>query len=367
MPPAPERPDDPSSRAPSDLPPEVERTAHGRRRKTSGGDSGAVSRRAILTATGGAAVLGLAAVATYVTDPFGSQAAQEPANTPTRGPSPRATTPTPTPEATETPTAEPTPTETPSETATAEPTESAPAPAVGAMPAGDVTSYGIRWTPVFSEDFTTPAATGRVLSAYPKMSAYMSGKDTSGYGEYAPNQVLSVHDSVLDFHLHSENGQPLVASVLPDDYAPHTYCRVSMRYRVTSAPGYKFVGILWPSSNDWNQGEIDWPEGDLDARARPASQVVGLLNSAGQHVFYPLAQWFAPTDQTGFHVATTEWSRGIVRFYWDDKPIAVVTQGVPTAPMRVTLQAETWVNAGPVPTSADAHVEVDWVVIYQQA
>lgn len=244
------------------------------------------------------------------------------------------------------------------------PTSDAP-PVSATMPTGDVVSNGTTWRPTLSEDFLTDAAPGAVLATYPRMNAYKNGADTSGHGTYAPQKVLSVSDSMLDFHLRTEHGRHLVAAVLPDDYRRHEHGRVQIRYRADPVSGYKFVGLLWPSSNVWNDGEIDWPEGDLDARARPASAIAGSRNLFTRAMsFAPAEQVFAGTDQSGFHVATTEWTAEAIRFYWDDDMVAEVNTGIPTKPMRVTLQAETWLGHGEPPDSADGHVEIDWIVIY---
>lgn len=244
------------------------------------------------------------------------------------------------------------------------PTSDAP-PVTTAMPTGEVVSNGTTWRPTLSEDFLTDAAVGSVLATYPAMSSYASGADTSGYGTYAPNKVLSVHDSLLDFHVRTEDGERLVAAVLPDDYAPHTHGRASIRYRADSIRGYKFVGLFWPSSDDWDDGEIDWPEGDLDAKTRPASAVAGSRSFWTRTMkFVPEESKYASTDQTDFHVATTEWTADAIRFYWDDDMVAEVNTGIPTKPMRFTLQAETWIDKGRPPSDADGHIEVDWVVIY---
>lgn len=326
-------------------------------------DSSRIARRVFLLGGAGVVVVGGAAVAARAALSGGPDSAATGSPSASRSASPTAgSSPTPTPTPTPSKTVNPSETAEPKETATAKPA----VPVTGAMPTGEVTSNGTRWKQVFAEDFLTPAHTGRVLSTYPRMGAYESGKDTSGYGEYAPDLVLSVHDSVLDYHVGTLDGQALVASVLPDNYAPHQYARVSVRYRASSIRGYKFVGLLWPESNQWSDGEIDWPEGDLDGRARPASQVVGAYDSSGNHIFAPPVQYFAATDQTAWHIATTEWTRGVVRFYWDGVLLATVTQGVPTKPMRVTLQAETWLDQG-APPAGDGHIEVDWVVIYEPA
>ncbi|WP_416396180.1 MULTISPECIES: glycoside hydrolase family 16 protein [unclassified Curtobacterium] len=256
----------------------------------------------------------------------------------------------------------------PTPTATATATSAAAAQAATAtdstsVPRGDVTSNGRTWKQSYAEDFTTDAGLGSVLSAYPRLGAYSGYSDTSGRGYYAPDKVLSVSNGNLDFWLHSEDGQPLVATVLPDDYQPHTTGRVSIRYKTTNTEGYKFVGMLWPSSNDWNEGEIDWPEGDLGSTVRPASAIPGTLSNGMMTFDSSIQQHSATTQSSGYHVATTEWDHGAVRFYWDGALVSTTHSAVPTEPMRVTLQAETAIG-GTVPASASGHVDIDWVSIW---
>jgi beta-glucanase (GH16 family) len=202
-----------------------------------------------------------------------------------------------------------------------------------------------------------------VLSAYPAIKAYDGQRDTSGQGLYAPNKVLSVSDGSLDFWLHSEAGQPLVSTIMPDGYAPHTTGRVSIRYKTDVTKGYKFVGMFWPSSDNWNEGEIDWPEGDLGGRVRPVSAVPGSMAN-GNMTFMPTTQQFAATTQADWHIATTEWDKTAVRFYWDGALVASVPNAVPTKPMRVTLQAETFIGQGTVPAASSGHVDIDWISIW---
>ncbi|OII14460.1 hypothetical protein BIU96_11080 [Curtobacterium sp. MCBA15_008] len=229
---------------------------------------------------------------------------------------------------------------------------------------GDVVSNGREWRQSFTEDFTKPAALGQVPSVYPGMGFYDGFTDTSGLGTYAPDKVLSVADGNLDFDFHTENGKPLVAAVMPDGYAPHTTARVSIRYKTTTTDGYKFVGMLWPSSDQWNDGEIDWPESlTLGAKPRPASAIPGTYANRSMR-YDRAAQIPAKTDTTAYHVATTEWDRGIVRFYWDNELVSSTTSAVPTKPMRVTLQGETWTNRGAVPKNASGRVSVDWIAIW---
>ncbi|WP_186377231.1 glycoside hydrolase family 16 protein [Curtobacterium pusillum] len=288
-------------------------------------------------------------------------------SSPTQPATPTPTTPTSAPtESTPAPTASTptTPTPAPTTSAPTPTTPAAPAASGTTLPKGNVTSNGRTWVQSYAEDFTTAAAKGSVLQKYPQMAAYDGYKDTSGQGLYAPDKVLSVANGNLDFDLHSENGQPLVATILPDGYSAQTTGRVSVRYKTTKTPGYKFVGMMWPSSDNWNEGEIDWPEADLGGVPRPASAVPGTYSNGSMH-FEPESEQFAPTDSTGYHVATTEWDKTAVRFYWDGKLVATTTKAVPTTPMRVTLQAETAIGEGTTPASSKGSVDIDWISIWK--
>lgn len=239
-----------------------------------------------------------------------------------------------------------------------------------AMPAGAVIRDGYRYTPNLSQDFTTPAATGAVRSTYSSMAFYNGNKDTSNYGIYDPDRVLSVHDSVLDIHQYIDaSGQPLSAAIMPDNYQSRLYGRWDIRYKVVNpADGFKFVGFFWPKSDNWDDGEIDWPEStSLTRRARPAvATTPPLFDQNGKRIFRPGSDFYAPTDQTEYHVASTEWRKDAILFYWDDVLVYELTDStaIPTKPMRITWQAETWIGEGPVPAGADSHILVDWVVAY---
>jgi hypothetical protein len=253
-------------------------------------------------------------------------------------------------------------------------TPAAPDPSGQDMPTGNVTADGVTWTPFLSQDFTTPAATGHVLSTYPQMSAYSGFTDTSNKGLYSPNKVLSVHNSELDFYLHSEKGQPLDSSVLPDGYTGYDHMRVSIRYRADSIPGYKFVMILWPLTGatvpeQWNRGEIDWPEGNLNGNIRPASAIPGTYDASnGTMSFLPTNPNYATGGQTAWHTATVDWTKNDVTFYLDGKVIdKAPPPAVPNTTMRITLQAETTIDNTPVPASASGHVDVAWVVGYHES
>lgn len=202
------------------------------------------------------------------------------------------------------------------------------------------------------------------------MRGYSGLPDSSGRGVYTPDAVLSVADGILDFHLHTERNVPRVAAVIPFGYAGQKYGRYSVRFRADVLPGYKIAFMLWPTSDAWEDGEVDWPEGPLDGRPYAVSAIRGSLDQEGMR-FDPALRAFAPTDMREWHVATTEWTPGSVKWFWDGALVGRTTlsAAVPVTPMRWTLQAETDFGPGtaaPDP-GTDGHVQVDWVAQYAYA
>ncbi|TQJ59058.1 glycosyl hydrolase family 16 [Arthrobacter sp. SLBN-83] len=231
-------------------------------------------------------------------------------------------------------------------------------------PRGDLPS----WRQTMVQDFDVPAPLGAVGQVYgPDMRGYSGFSDSSGYGTYTPDDVLSVHDGYLDFYLHYSNSRPRVASVIPFGYTGQTYGRYSVRFRYDSTPGYKIAFLLWPASDNWNEGEIDWPEGALDGPLYGNSAIKGTRTSNGMQ-FDPGDKKYSSSRPGQWHVATIEWSPGLVQWFLDDELVDQTTKpkGVPRTPMRWTLQAETADDATSTFPATDVagHVQVDWVVQY---
>ncbi|WP_147430073.1 glycoside hydrolase family 16 protein [Frondihabitans australicus] len=240
------------------------------------------------------------------------------------------------------------------------------------MPTGNIASNGVTWKPVVSQDFTKNAARGQFSKVYGTAWAGYSGfKDTSNRGVYAPDKVLSVSGGNLNYYLHSTNGVAQVAAPMPNGYSPQTYGRYAIRVRTDSLPGYKLAFLLWPTSNNWNDGEIDFPDGDMTSKMYPASAIIGTYDKNGKTVptFDKPPQSAAPTMGTGWHDAVIEWTKGHVRWYWDGKLVGQTTNtaGVPTKPMRWTLQAETAVDGTKLSSSTTGKVQVAWVVQYKES
>ncbi|WP_106209811.1 glycoside hydrolase family 16 protein [Glaciihabitans tibetensis] len=219
------------------------------------------------------------------------------------------------------------------------------------------------WTPSYFEDFERDAPVGSFGAIYgTAWNGYNGIADTSGRGMYAPDQVLSAHDSMLDFYLHTVDGQHLVAAPLPNGYDGQTYGRFSLRFKADNIPGYKIAFMQWPESDSWNDGEIDWPEGELAGPMSPASAQVGTLRN-GEMSFDTAHRVYSPTDATEWHVATTEWTPGSVKWFWDGELVGetAVAALVPTLPMRWTLQAETNLEEQLISDDTAGHILIDWV------
>jgi hypothetical protein len=218
------------------------------------------------------------------------------------------------------------------------------------------------WARVFVENFSTPAPRGSFPGpAYrDRWTVYADGwEDTSGHGTYMPSKVLSVHDGVLDYWLRTKGDRHLVAAALPRMDAG-VYGRYSVRFKADPIRGYKTAWLLWPDSGrSPDHGEIDWPEGLLNARmsafmhfARP---------DGGQHEFRSRARY------TAWHTATIVWKRDLVRFLLDGRTIGVSRKFVPANPMHWVLQTETSTSGPRPPKSAEGHVLVDWAVAWRPA
>jgi hypothetical protein len=232
------------------------------------------------------------------------------------------------------------------------------------MPRGDLPG----WKQTHVQDFAMPAAAGMIEQVYGSEMRFYSGHtDTSGNGTYDPGLVLSVSDGKLDYFLHTAGNKPRVATVMPFGYTGQRYGRYSLRFRSDDLPGYKIAFMLWPESNDWNEGEIDWPEGELNNPMYGNSKIKGSL-ADGEMAADPPQFVVTPTDSSDWHVATTEWTPGKVKWFWDNVLISETTLpwGVPDTNFRWTLQAETEVGDDaviPDPRTA-GHLQVDWAVQY---
>lgn len=224
-----------------------------------------------------------------------------------------------------------------------------------ALPTADVGP----WKHLFSEDFATNVAPGGFLRspAYAnRWAAYERFNDTRGIGRYSLANV-SVAGGILNVHLSTVQGVPMVAALVPlpfGRWGGTTYGRYSVRFRADSLPGYKTSWLLWPDSNRWAEGEIDFPEGNLDETIFAFNHQVGdpqvntLIRDTG-------------VKYTGWHTATVEWLPGSVTYFLDGRVVGISKES-PRTPMHVVLQTET--SRRPAAATA-GNVQIDWISLWR--
>ncbi|MGY2078726.1 glycoside hydrolase family 16 protein [Modestobacter sp. SYSU DS0657] len=215
------------------------------------------------------------------------------------------------------------------------------------------------WQLVFAEEFGADVPLGGFPGrAYgDRWTGYEGFADTAGTGWYATSRVVSVADGVLDMYLRTEAGVPLVAAPVPlvgGRWGGLVHGRFSVRFRADPVPGYKTAWLLWPDSDVWAEGEVDFPEGELDGEFYAANLLVG---SPG--VFDLRTEGLA--DFADWHVATIEWAADAVTFSLDGREVAS-SPSSPRTPMHWVLQTET--AFGEPPADAAGHVQVDWVTVH---
>jgi beta-glucanase (GH16 family) len=130
------------------------------------------------------------------------------------------------------------------------------------------------------------------------------------------------------------------------------------------------VAMLWPDSDNWGEGEIDFMEvGELDwgntvytnfyPRGNTATATPGKPSGFRSNV---------RADGTGWHVATAEWAPGSVTYWLDGVKLGTTTSSaVPSTRMHLVIQVETAIGLPVPPASAAGHVQVDWIVQYARS
>lgn len=247
-------------------------------------------------------------------------------------------------------------------------TSSGAAASGSAMPKGDLPG----WKQVIAEDFSRSAPLGSFGSAYPGWDGYDGNRDSSRnfgrpiaeQGVWNDTTTSSVQDGIYDCVVRTIGATPNVCALTPTAtgrwWEGSLYGRYSVRFEVDPIPGYKIAWLLWPSSNRWSQGEIDFPEGDLDGTITGASHDVQGSPS--------IDRWFLDTHvgMSSWHTATIEWRPGSITFGLDGTTWRTTDpRALPSSPMRWALQAESRLSATPPKASATGHIRIDWLTEYR--
>lgn len=227
------------------------------------------------------------------------------------------------------------------------------------------------WEQTFADDFSTPVVRGEFAnSGYrSRWLSYDGFADTSGKGRYDAG-VIAVRDGALDMYLHTEGDQPLSAAVVAmvdGRWRGQLYGRWDVRFRGDELPGYKMAFLLWPDSNNWGEGEIDFPEAaGLDSGTTMYANIYAKGDTRSRKP--GLSSGFTTNTVpvgSGWHSATIEWSPDRVTFILDNAPVGTtIADGVPDTPMHWVLQIETAIDGAKPAADVAGHIQIDWVRIY---
>jgi hypothetical protein len=245
----------------------------------------------------------------------------------------------------------------------------------GAGPSGipmPTASTKAGWTYSYGQDFLTNAALGQFSKVYGSGWAGYDGVDdsTAKTGSYQPDTVLSVANGELDMYIHydSSTGYYDVCAPLPQPpsnvnggSAEYLGMRTTAVFKSTGQiPGYKTAWLYWPTSEVWNDGEIDFPEGELDGTIGGFSHAAD-VNSPQTNTLAVSSQ---STYWSGWHTAVTEWIPGTsVEFFLDGVSLGKTTTNVASKSMHWVLQTETDLSGALPAQSASGHVDIDWVTV----
>ncbi|GAA3331760.1 glycoside hydrolase family 16 protein [Curtobacterium albidum] len=204
------------------------------------------------------------------------------------------------------------------------------------------------FTQTFREDFTTPAAAdGPFAKRY--ANAWQPYPDGMGDGKYWSGSQVSAHEGVLDVTLDGKHGAAGTFGTQRGawDYVGGTF---TVRARATGGDGNGAAFIVWPKSNVWADGEMDFPEGNFDQVPYAFHHSMTPGKEASAIAVSTKASW------RDWHTYSVQWIPGrSVTYSMDGRVLQTVTRDVATTPHRFMFQTGNWGKKG--------HLYIDWVTI----
>ena len=218
----------------------------------------------------------------------------------------------------------------------------------------------------FTEDFNTPAPLGSFDSVYgSEFGEYSGCCSTNGVTRYSSSKVLYVQNGSLYYNLHSERRRSYAAAPQPWDEKSFLYGQygVSVRLDSSTGPGYKIAFLLWPATNQWTN-EVDFPEVDPDFTDPVSASSLNTTTARGAHTVCGRLNTGTYLSDNKYHTFLLTWTPGSMTASIDGKVVETFPAScIPSQPMRLSLQAEGWINSGAVPSSTVDVLEVPWVYI----
>jgi hypothetical protein len=254
-------------------------------------------------------------------------------------------------------------------------------------PSGDPPATPAGMHDIFYDDFGYAAQAdnnGRLFNgATQKWWGYEQGTPTTGNGGnpnppgiYDPG--AQVPGQPAGIHVVSTDGQYLTvrgfadANVSADGkHHTHTAAQVPniadwkfgeawLRVKADVSPGYATATLMWPGSDVWNDGEIDWAEDNHDGADGPWR---AFNHCPGAHPENNCASGTGPADMTAFHTVHLKWTSDHVTVDWDGAQIMDDVGHSPQVVMHSVLQDEGCSDGFCPPTATTATWTYDWMKI----
>jgi hypothetical protein len=204
---------------------------------------------------------------------------------------------------------------------------------------------------------------------YQHWAAYPDGWPDSRYGTYYPSRVLSIHNGVMDYHIHTEtiNGisYHMTAAAVPKvpggvNGGGLLYGRYVIRARFDSLRGYHVAFLLWPDDRVWpGGGEIDFPDDALDS-----STIGAFMHWQGATTHRQFDHYSVHASLGAWHTYEIDWLPTAVSFYLDGSLLGKSTSHIPDTPMHWVLQTDTASGEPPPSVATAGDVQIAWATAY---
>ena len=253
---------------------------------------------------------------------------------------------------------------------------------------------GGSWWPIYREDFDAQVAEGsfvnhstddweladgvpysRSLRSYPDGWATTHDLSVNFASRTASvvSEAMGAH-GVLQLRAHSAKidgrtralGGSFTPVIRPDAstgqlQVAQTYGRYTVRFRTVggyrsgsdpaAGAGYGTAFLLWPASDRWAEGEIDFPEMAWGGR------IAGFVHTIGKPSVTSTEFRAETTTEEGWNVATIEWTPGLLRFFLNGEEIARTTSDVPSTPFRWGFQSGGMLSTPPADVTGYLYVD----------
>jgi beta-glucanase (GH16 family) len=124
-------------------------------------------------------------------------------------------------------------------------------------------------------------------------------------------------------------------------YHGFTYYRTEVKARCLSPVSWQKIAFLkWPDSDNWNDGEIDYPEGSLNGNMGGFNHWPGSPSSQDSYS--------SSTNLSTWHTYAVEWTAGRLVFILDGVIVKTMTSHVPSTPFHDVLQCERVLKLDPI-------------------